>query len=87
LYSAGWLTDRLTRVGLAFQYLRGEVQEDGDRSHFGGLLLDVEIFGSLTLGVFGHLDVNHGFDPGLGGVLRLDPSELEELGFPVPRGN
>jgi hypothetical protein len=84
LFSAGFLTDKVTRLGLSGQYLRGETQDDGSRAQYGGLLLDVEVFGSVSVGFLGQLDFAHGGDPGGGIVLRLDLSELEELGIPVP---
>jgi hypothetical protein len=72
----------ITRVGGSLQYLLGGPQDDGARSQLPGLLVDVEVLGSLMVGLFGQLDASHGADLGAGVLLRLDLDELRELGLP-----
>jgi hypothetical protein len=76
-----FLTDVATRVGLSAQYIYGEAQADGHRSHFTGLLLEIDFLHAISVGGFGQLDANHDSDMGFGGLIRFDLSDLKELGI------
>jgi hypothetical protein len=76
--AAGWL-----RASLALQYVVGEAQVDATRSQFAGLVVGADLLSAVSIGVLVQTDVNHSRDPGVGGLLRLDLSDLAELGLPI----